>query len=413
MKESSPSFQFYPRDFLADANVMAMNLTELGAYIKLLCICWREGSIPSDHERIGRLLGVPSSAVAELWHCLGKCFEKRGDTLVQPRLERERDKQNDYRQAKVEAGRRGGKSKARRASGQIAEPHSATHSATPSAPSKPVAKPSSASASASVRTNTPPRTRTVPGPSAQPLQTAPSAGGGGGDPEPESQTQTRPREGVGGLDVALASLGIGALDDQVARHEIAAALATDGITAAELVVLDQCARRAGTAHDGSTGRGLLLSWLRSPERCREQLRGHEKRNPPAVNGADREGPPVLADGDARYAERRAKVDALTAALGELELDALDRPTRVRAVAESLVDSELTEADLVALDGHARALSTQSPDPDSDPDGRELLEHWLLDVRLAREVVAGLELGEPAPAKRDGFDLGPIFGEVRQ
>ena len=214
------------------------------------------------------------------------------------------------------------------------------------------------------------------------------------------------------LERALAALGIDALGDPMACCEIATELAQAGITAADVATLDKCAQRSGRDHDGGTGRGVLLSWLRSPARAREQLRGYEKRNPPMVNGADRTGPVVLADGDARYAERRAKVDVMAAALDELSLEALEeRPARLRACAEGLVDTELTIDDVRRLERHAGALAAKSPDRESDPDGRDLLGHWLTDVRLAREVVAGLELGEqPTPAKRDGFDLGPIFGE---
>ena len=40
----APAFQFYPKDFLADANVMAMNMEERGCHITLLCACWNERS---------------------------------------------------------------------------------------------------------------------------------------------------------------------------------------------------------------------------------------------------------------------------------------------------------------------------------------------------------------------------------
>jgi Protein of unknown function (DUF1376)/DnaB-like helicase C terminal domain len=52
---SSPAFQFYPADYLADANVQMMTLEEEGAYIRLLSYCWREGTIPADNASLSRL----------------------------------------------------------------------------------------------------------------------------------------------------------------------------------------------------------------------------------------------------------------------------------------------------------------------------------------------------------------------
>jgi uncharacterized protein YdaU (DUF1376 family) len=103
----SPAFQFYPADFLADANVALMSLEGRGAYITLICYCWREGSIPSDLARLGRLCGVDSSAMAQLWPELEPCFEKAEDRYYQPRLERERIKQQEYRTERQESGRKG------------------------------------------------------------------------------------------------------------------------------------------------------------------------------------------------------------------------------------------------------------------------------------------------------------------
>ena len=102
----SPAFQFYPRDFLGDANVAVMTLQERGAYITLLCHCWTEGSLPADNAKLARLCGVSPPAMKKLWDALGPCF--RTDTvspgrLVQPRLEREREKQADFRRRQSDA----------------------------------------------------------------------------------------------------------------------------------------------------------------------------------------------------------------------------------------------------------------------------------------------------------------------
>lgn len=107
--ERAPAFQFYPKDFMADSNVVAMNLTELGAYMRLLCFCWLDQSLPADMPGLARLCRVSSAAFTKLWPALKPCFVEVDGRLVQPRMERERQKQEDYRAAKAAAGKHGGR----------------------------------------------------------------------------------------------------------------------------------------------------------------------------------------------------------------------------------------------------------------------------------------------------------------
>jgi uncharacterized protein YdaU (DUF1376 family) len=97
-KEKSPAFQFYPRDFLTDENVLAMGPYERGLYITLLSIAWLEGSIPSDFDKLSRILFVDREQLERSWPSLAPCFLE-GDLgrLVNPRLERERRSQAKYR----------------------------------------------------------------------------------------------------------------------------------------------------------------------------------------------------------------------------------------------------------------------------------------------------------------------------
>jgi len=106
--ERAPAFQFYPKDFLTDGNVAGMSLQERGAYITLLCLCWLEGSLPSDLGRLANHVGVPRATVVKLWPALARCF-RPSDTeegrLIHPRLELERQKQEEYRRRQSDAGR--------------------------------------------------------------------------------------------------------------------------------------------------------------------------------------------------------------------------------------------------------------------------------------------------------------------
>jgi uncharacterized protein YdaU (DUF1376 family) len=108
----SPAFQFYPAEFLSDENVALMNNQELGCYIKLMCYCWREGSIPADIKKIARLCNEDGSAMAELWHSMKLCFKSASDSndrLLHPRLEKERLKQEAFKKERSESGSKGAK----------------------------------------------------------------------------------------------------------------------------------------------------------------------------------------------------------------------------------------------------------------------------------------------------------------
>lgn len=109
-----PSFPFYPADFLADENVVVMSNQALGCYMKLICFCWREGSIPASVERIAKLCQEDSTAMALLWPAIGTCFETSpvGEhRLVHPRLEATRLEQDEYHKGKSNAGKAGAKSR--------------------------------------------------------------------------------------------------------------------------------------------------------------------------------------------------------------------------------------------------------------------------------------------------------------
>lgn len=110
MPTNSPAFQFYPADFLADEHVALMSLAARGAYITLLCYCWREGSIPNDTAKLARLCNVDSSTMAELMAELSPCFSLAIDEpsrLVNQRLHQEREKQENHRKERAAAGQKG------------------------------------------------------------------------------------------------------------------------------------------------------------------------------------------------------------------------------------------------------------------------------------------------------------------
>lgn len=117
--EPSPAFQFYPKDFLTDGQVASMTLDELGAYMKLLCLCWLDQSLPDEPRRLAVMVGTSPDHFAALWPQLRPCFVVREDgRLTQPRLDRERLKQAEFRAEQALKGAKGGAERARRAAAQ-------------------------------------------------------------------------------------------------------------------------------------------------------------------------------------------------------------------------------------------------------------------------------------------------------
>ena len=104
-----PAFPLYAGDFLSDANQMAMTLAEAGAYIRLMCVCWKEGSIPDNPKTLWKLAQAQSlRAFERVWPNVRVCFEERDDgCLVHPRIEQERRKKDAYRQKMSESGKKG------------------------------------------------------------------------------------------------------------------------------------------------------------------------------------------------------------------------------------------------------------------------------------------------------------------
>lgn len=122
-KETSPAFQFYPKEFLADGNVSGMSLSERGAYITLICICWNDGSLPVAHDRLANMVGLPVRQFHKLWPALRACFKEQDGRLIHPRLEREREKQEQFRRRQSDKGANGAAARWRKAMAQASSGH--------------------------------------------------------------------------------------------------------------------------------------------------------------------------------------------------------------------------------------------------------------------------------------------------
>lgn len=118
----SPAFQFYPNDFLGSGAVAAMTLEAVGAYILLLSYEWNGGGLPNDMDRLARFCRVSRRVFDKLWPVVAENFELCDDNLWRnPRLEAEREKQDEYRAKMSVNGKKGGRPRGKKQSRSLAD----------------------------------------------------------------------------------------------------------------------------------------------------------------------------------------------------------------------------------------------------------------------------------------------------
>lgn len=103
-KELAPYFPFYVDDFLSDEKVLLMDTSEIGCYVLLLCLNWKEGSIPTDPEYLKKL--CRGTDVTKLVLDCFKFPTRNKHRLRNRRMEIERQKRAKYIQACQKGGRR-------------------------------------------------------------------------------------------------------------------------------------------------------------------------------------------------------------------------------------------------------------------------------------------------------------------
>lgn len=104
-----PWYPWYARDFAADEPVLLMTLEAEGAYRRLLDHQWLHGSIPDDLKQLGVICkNTPPARMKKLWSAIRPCFaESEPGRLVNPKLERVREEQEEFHERRSRAGRKG------------------------------------------------------------------------------------------------------------------------------------------------------------------------------------------------------------------------------------------------------------------------------------------------------------------
>jgi uncharacterized protein YdaU (DUF1376 family) len=86
-------FKFWAKDYLADTKVRRLTYEQRGILQALWAFAWEEGSIPSDQEELGNMLGIPAKAMRTHSEWICRFFvpmEGSGSKLFSPRLEMDR-----------------------------------------------------------------------------------------------------------------------------------------------------------------------------------------------------------------------------------------------------------------------------------------------------------------------------------
>jgi uncharacterized protein YdaU (DUF1376 family) len=99
----TPAFQFYVQDFLLGTTDFSAE--EVGGYIRLLSHQWDKGGLPNDDKRLLKMTGMKIKSLPVV---KSKFKLDEDGQLRNHRLEKERDKQIEWRKKSAEAGKKSG-----------------------------------------------------------------------------------------------------------------------------------------------------------------------------------------------------------------------------------------------------------------------------------------------------------------
>jgi hypothetical protein len=116
MKKTS-TFKFCPQNWLSNPNILAMNSSQKGGYINLICLIWMDDycSIKDDDDTLLALSGLGKESSKLDLFLIKKCLDKHPNKvgfLTSISMLEERRKQAVIRKKLIQAGRRSGVSRA-------------------------------------------------------------------------------------------------------------------------------------------------------------------------------------------------------------------------------------------------------------------------------------------------------------
>lgn len=103
--KKAPAFQLYVADWVMSTRTIPVEAR--GVYVDLLCFAWEEKGLPANLEGLHTFVGLPKQKFKALWdaHLMQRWESDGNGRLVNPRQERERKKQREWREKSVKGGR--------------------------------------------------------------------------------------------------------------------------------------------------------------------------------------------------------------------------------------------------------------------------------------------------------------------
>jgi uncharacterized protein YdaU (DUF1376 family) len=103
--EKPPAFQFYPKDYVVSTRVIPVEAR--GVHTDLLCYAWIEEGLPADLEGLHTFIGLSKRKFKTIWDThLAHRWESDGNgKLINPRQEKEREKQRRWREKSAKGGK--------------------------------------------------------------------------------------------------------------------------------------------------------------------------------------------------------------------------------------------------------------------------------------------------------------------
>lgn len=105
LRAASPAFQFYPSDFMTGAPAR-MTPEETHVYVWLLCLDWETIGFKFDEKSLAHYCRLTRPRFRKAWATVSASFVERDGRMYNPRLERERKKQEAWRKKSSEGGHR-------------------------------------------------------------------------------------------------------------------------------------------------------------------------------------------------------------------------------------------------------------------------------------------------------------------
>lgn len=116
-RSKSPAYQRYPRDILANPDIMALTFEEYGVYERFRDIIWLEEYLPNDEIYLAKIFKISPKKFRRLFSAIKKLFQIDNEKIRCPELDEERQKQAEWRLKSSEGGRKSVESRRNRVKG--------------------------------------------------------------------------------------------------------------------------------------------------------------------------------------------------------------------------------------------------------------------------------------------------------